>query len=84
MEILPPILQTPLASPVYQAGKRGIWNCIHMVPSKGVHIISNSQRKTGYINPNSHVEMHLSLIRIFTSCTKDNKLIECSICNHRL
>ena len=79
-----PFSKTPLASPVYQAGKRGIWKCIHMAPFKGVCIISNSQRKTGYFNPNSHVETHLTLVHIFTSYAKDNKLIECSICDHGL
>lgn len=55
-----------------------------MAPFKDSHTRLNSQRDAGYLHPDPYTEMRLSFIGIFTSCVKDNKLIQSSICDNRL
>ena len=68
MAVLLPILQTPMASSVHQAGRKGTGKCFSVVPFEGVHTVFNSQKKTKCFHPNSYIETCLSFMYFYLPC----------------
>lgn len=71
MEILLSILQIPTASSVHRAEGKGVGKCINVDPFKGIHTISNSQKKTRYFSPNPDTEKCFSFMCILTPCARE-------------